>query len=638
MSESCFVEELKTTLSGDHKDNKDAPGDYMNSSALIIEEYEGMLDKYKAIVSMAGGKLVGLQGLTETTFLKIGVNLPDINTALRTTGAEANNLSEYFNRESGLLTQEGSEKNSDLSKLRHAADYVIKVVSDQGDAFQKMSELMKRIEDLKGSIESIRDFAAEIEMLSLNAAIVAIKAGDAGRTLNPITNELKKMANAAIALVDDIVDTSDKLVEKYNLFQEISEKQASLCKSDVQHISGNLTQKHEGLQKSIVTLVARLDGINGAVNQSLQSIREIMNALQVQDILTQCTDHVRRSLEEATNGGFGQVDENAGAAIPEYLLDMISFQESAPLLCIQLLDDIDVRLDATVRELEDKFNKIQKLLLDAEVVNHNSDGDSKDKYLDDVDESFQDVEDAVISTATMMQNAANSWEQLWSTAVGLSEMLEILEQQFRQLKKVTNFHQINIPIKIEVARSSGLAKDGELSDRVDGLADYISNEMKESHKAVSEDYQFLNQLVDSMGKHKVSVESNLESITRDIDGLLSNFLSAKTQVKSTFSLLSGHVVMLQELIRSSLLDLKRVHALADQNKDLKNDFQKLALMAGKTKETMLSTTEYDDWRAHDSRLQDTIEKFTVLAHKKIAGDMYDVDVEHGEQEGEFILF
>ncbi|MBS3910184.1 MAG: hypothetical protein KGZ93_11295 [Actinobacteria bacterium] len=638
MSEICFVEELTTTLNGDHKDDKDPLGDYMNPLALIVEEYEGMLGKYKTIVSMAGGKLVEVQGLTETAFLKIGVSLPDINAALRTTEGEANGLSRYFKRESGLLPQEGSEKNSDLNKLRHAADYLIRVVSDQGDAFQKMSELMTRIDNLKSSIESIRDFAAEIEMLSLNAAIVAIKAGDAGRTLNPITNELKKMANAAIALIDDIVNTSEALAEKYNLFQEISEKQTSLCKSDVRQISGNLKQKHEGLQENIVKLVVRLDGINGAVNRSLQAIREIMNELQVQDILTQCTDHVRRSLEEATNGEFGQVDENAGAAGAEHLLDIVSFQESVPLLCIQLLDDIDMRLDATVRELEDKFKIIQKLLLDAEVVNQTGDGDSKDKYLSDVDESFQGVEDAVICTASMMQNAANSWEQLWFTAVGLSEMLEILERQFRRLKRATNFHLINIPIKIEVARSSGLAKDGELSQRVDGLADYISNEMRESHRAVSQDYRFLNQLIDSMGRHRVGVESNLESIAGDIDDLLGNFYRAKSQVKSTFSLLSEHVSMLQELIQASLADLERVRALADQNKELKEDFQKLASMAGKTKKRVLSTIDGDDWRVRDTRLQDTIEKFTVLSHKKIAGDMCDVDVEHGEQEGELILF
>jgi hypothetical protein len=61
-------------------------------------------------------------------------------------------------------------------------------------------------------------------------------------------------------------------------------------------------------------------------------------------------------------------------------------------------------------------------------------------------------------------------------------------------------------------------------------------------------------------------------------------------------------------------------------------------MASKTKETMLSTVDRDDRGVCDSRLQDIIAKFTVLAHKKIAGDMYDVNVEHGEQEGEFILF
>lgn len=637
MSESCVVEEPTTTIGVDREDYTDIPGELVSLPEPILAAYEGMLGEYKAIVMTAGEKLVGLQGLTETAFMKIGVNLPEINTALRTTEVEAHSLSEYFKRESGLLSREGGAKSSDLSRLRHAADYLVKVIGEQGAAFEKMSEMMKRIENLKGSIESIRDFAAEIEMLSLNAAIVAIKAGDEGRALNPITNELKKMANVAIELTDEIVVTSEKLTEKYNIFQEISREQTASCSSDVQNISGNLTLKHEGLQASIVKLVTRLDGINGAVNQSLQSIRDIMSELQVQDIVTQCTDHVRKSLEDATNGGYGQADD-ARAASSEDLLDTMIFQESVPLLCVQLLDDIDQRLDATVRALESQFKGMQQLLHDAKVVNQGGRGDSSDQSLSDVDEAFREVEDVVMGTASMMQNAASSWEQLWSTAVGLSEMLEILERQFKHLKRATNFHLINIPIKIEVARSSGLAKDGELSQRVDGLADYISNEMKESRRAISQDCDFLKKLADSMGKHRANVESSLGAITGDIDDLLSSFSRSNAHVTSTFSLLSEHGSRLQDLIEESLEDLRRVHALVDQNGDLKADFQKLALMAGKAKEMVLSKSDLKDWQAKNSRLQDTIEKFTVLAHKKIAGDMCDVDYEHGEQEGELIIF
>lgn len=611
-----------------------------NSVPSIIGRCEDKLADYKRIVAEAGVKLNGLQDLTEEVFLRIGEKLPEINTALRNTESEADSLLDYFKKESGLLSNDSKDSASDLNKLNQASHYLIKVVSDQGDAFLQMHEMMKRVDNIKNSIESIRDFSAEMEMLSLNAAIVAIKAGDSGRTLNPITAELKKMANSAISLIDEIVDTSERLTERYSLFQELSEKQAESCRSDVEKTSKTLSDKYKSLQISIYHLVDLLNQITTVVKNSRQPIGNIMNILQIQDILKQCADHVRISLEEASSemgllSGEADVDDIR----VEQLLDTISFQEKAPLLCIQLLDDIDDRLENSIKELEGEFGTIGSLLQGVNTCpNRNGATDLDDSSLKEVEESFTDVEGVVLETASMIQNVANSWEQLWSTAVGLETMFEVLEKQFWQLKKSTNFHFINIPIKIEVARSAGLSKDGELSQRVEGLAGYISTEMRQSHKAIVQDYQFLNQMVVSMNKRKKDVEANLEQIALDIDDLLSNFFKAKERVKATFSCVCEHVSKLAELIQASLHDLDRINRLIEENRGLKEDFRMLASMAGHMKESVLSVSGTVDWELHDARLKDIVDRFTVLTHKKIAGGLYNINVEDGNREGELILF
>jgi len=618
-----------------HEENHELPPALALSDALQKE-----LPKYQEVITTITNNLDEVQDLTEEVFVNIGKKLPDINHSLSGVEGEAKGLLEYFGRESVLLGGGKVNTDSDLEKLNRASMYLIKVAKEQGDAFLQMSEMMKRIDNIKSAVESIREFSAEMEMLSLNAAIVAIKAGDAGRTLNPITVELKKMANSAMSLIDEIVKTSDELAEKYNLFQELTEKQVEDCRRDAETTGRDLSGRYEILQHGISGLSDWLNKSVAIVSESKEPINTIMNTLQVQDILKQCTDHVRLSLKEA---GAGAEDSEgvSGRSEYEHVLDTIEFQERIPQLCVQLLDDIDSRLDQSIDTLKCEFeaigNLMQNLTFCASAV-ETEPGNGSGSFLSELEESFKGIEGVIIDTAGMLQNTANSWEKLWSTAVSLELMLETLENQFRQLKRLTSFHLINIPIKIEVARNTGLSKDGELSERVEGLAEYISTEMRRAHKDILSDHYFLGQMVESMGKHKSDVEANMEAIAEDIENLLDSFSKAKDQVKVTSNALCSHVSDLAELVQDSLHGLNDIKGLINKNRELKEDFRKLAEITGAMKQTASSIAGGVNWELHDSRLRDIIDKFTVLSHKKIAGGLYDLEIEDGAREGELILF
>lgn len=630
MIENCLTEERE------HDPIQHVDVQNMSLTSLAIDQYRIRLTDYGKIVASIDQKLDHLQELTEEIFLKIGDKLPSINQSLHRVDSEANGLLGYFERESGFLGNDRGES-SDLYKLNQASKYLIKVADDQGDAFLKMSEMMKRISHVKDSIESIREFSVEMEMLSLNAAIVAIKAGDAGRTLNPITIELKKMANSAISLIDDIVNNSEQLTEKYRLFQELSETQAKSCKVDAGNISVSLTEKYKNMQVSVLDLVERINQIIMMIGRTRVPIGNVMNMLQVQDIVKQCTDHVRISLNESlydVRSSMGGPIENSF----EQILDGITYHEKVPLLCIQLLDDIDARLHDSLNSLTSEFIALRGLLRTGTCEHRGGTGVLTTEYLSETEEGFNDIEKVVMETAIMIQKAADGWEQLWSTAVSLESTFEAMEKQFVLLKKSTNFHLINIPIKIEVARNNDLSKDGELSERVEGLAEYISTEMKRAHKEIVQDYQFLDQMVDSMNRHKKNVEEDLNTLAYGIDDLLQNFFRAKEQVKATFSFVCDHAIELGELIQASLNDLDNINQLVLQNSKIKEELEKLAFMATEAKVSIQSALGLDSWELRDEKLKTTIDKFTVLGHKKIAESLYDISVEDGNQEGEIILF
>jgi hypothetical protein len=81
-----------------------------------------------------------------------------------------------------------------------------------------------------------------------------------------------------------------------------------------------------------------------------------------------------------------------------------------------------------------------------------------------------------------------------------------------------------------------------------------------------------------------------------------------------------------------------VSNLADESAGLENELRELVEDARQAKSSLLAVIDKGDWQIHDNRLNDIVEKFTVLSHKKIAESLYEVAVEDGNHEGELILF
>jgi hypothetical protein len=75
-----------------------------------------------------------------------------------------------------------------------------------------------------------------------------------------------------------------------------------------------------------------------------------------------------------------------------------------------------------------------------------------------------------------------------------------------------------------------------------------------------------------------------------------------------------------------------------QNKAIKSDLKTLAGMASDAREAVEIKLNRSDWEIKDSKLSDIVEKFTTLAHKKIAENICEMNIEGGNMEGDIVLF
>ncbi|WLT33072.1 methyl-accepting chemotaxis protein [Geothrix sp. PMB-07] len=251
----------------------------------VAQSAEGALGRFReAFTSVLGSSRQVASGATQ---LSISADQMSGTTRILAEGAQGARRSAGDIRQTvAQLDASVEDVNGHLDQTKHRVDGAIRA-ADAGEAAsssiaQAMAEIQSATAEVVNAVRLIQDIARQTNLLSLNAAIEAAKAGAQGKGFAVVAEEVRKLAERSAAAARDIsvlIERSDTAVQEGLRTTAASFGAVREIKSEIGDISR--------LVQDIASATGRQAHLSGEASQ------------QAATVDTQAADHAARSAELA---------------------------------------------------------------------------------------------------------------------------------------------------------------------------------------------------------------------------------------------------------------------------------------------------------------------------------------------------
>ncbi|MFT4172575.1 MAG: methyl-accepting chemotaxis protein [Rhodocyclaceae bacterium] len=195
-----------------------------------------------------------------------------------------------------------------MATVRNVASQVGQSASEVHSLSTVLDDLAQRSQDISGIIRVIREIAEQTNLLALNAAIEAARAGEQGRGFAVVADEVRKLAERTGQATLQITDMIDGVrAETARAVESMQQTQGSVV--DGAHHANNAAGKITTIRENMNAVVVKIEEIALSTQEQLsattsmaQAAEQITHQTQHSDsALRHATEEVRRLNELATN-------------------------------------------------------------------------------------------------------------------------------------------------------------------------------------------------------------------------------------------------------------------------------------------------------------------------------------------------